>query len=60
MSRQDSAVEGCPVQLVTAVIKVLRAQLMLRGSVSALEVGEIVEEDDVVTTAWKGGQHKDI
>ena len=33
---------------------------MLRGFVCALEVGEIAEEEDVVTTATKGGPHKEV
>ena len=52
--------EGYPVQLVTALLEVLRAQLMLRGSVNVLEVVETGEEEDVVTAASKGGQHSVI
>ena len=59
-SWQDSRHRKYPMRLVKEVLKALRAQLMLRGVVSALQVVEPVEEDDVVTAATKGGQHKDV
>ena len=44
----------------TEVLKALRAQLMLQGVVCTLGVGGTVEEQDVVTTASKGGQHRGV
>lgn len=49
-----SVTERYPVRLVTAVLRALKAELTLRGSVGVLEVGETVEEDDAVSAAAKG------
>ena len=48
-------------KVVTEVLKALIAHLMLRGWCARVnEVRETVEEEDVVTTASKGGQHKEL
>ena len=59
-SLQDSATERYPVKQETEVLKALRAQLMLQGVVCTLGVGGTVEEQDVVTTASKSGQHRGV
>ena len=57
---RDSATERYPMKLVTEVLKALRAPLMLRGVVCAMEVCDTAEEEDVVTTAAKGGQCREV
>ena len=42
------------------MLRALRSQRMLDGTVGALEVGLTVEEPDVLTTAAAGGVHKDV
>jgi hypothetical protein len=54
------AQERYPPELVTAVLKALRMQLRLGGSLGALEVGQTVEEEELLQTAVKGGPYKDV
>jgi hypothetical protein len=60
MGSRASACERYPPKLVLAVLRALRSQRMLDGTVGALEVGLTVEEPDVLTTAAAGGVHKDV
>ena len=59
MGGRASATERYPSRLVTAVLRALRAQLVLRGTVGALDAGETVEEEDVVSAAAKGGPYRE-
>ena len=56
-SWRDSATERCPMKLVKEVLEACMEQLVLRGVVCALEVGEaVVEEVD----SNQGGQLKEV
>ena len=62
-SRQEGQAETAeryPPELITMVLKALRMQLRLGGAMGALEVGPTVEEEELVQSAAKGGQFKDV
>ena len=60
MGGRASPMERYPPKLVAAVLKALRADLVLDGSLGALEARPTVEEQDAVTTAAKGGEYKTV
>ena len=52
--------ERYPPRLVTAVLKALRNEMILAGCVCALEVGQTLEEEELVVSAAKGGPYQEI
>ena len=52
--------ERCAPKLVTAVLRALRRQLVLDGTVGTLEVGLTVEEPEAYQAAAAGGEFKPV
>ena len=55
-----SQAERYPPRLVTAVLKALRLELVSRGELGALEAGPTVEEEELITSAVRRDDHRQV